>query len=234
MLLSEKRAILLHFDRAGHQVSSTINIHRKPETFVRMIVGLSSPDEDDLGLDTSIHWDIVDGKKASGSITMHNPAGQEIEYKLADVQPIAQSSGIRGRGTTCWAVKDPTDESKELIVKDSWSSEGRVPEHEHLAKAKDVKGIARMVSYEVRNVDTKSLRFSGASGTFFNKYAERVVVERYGPEIHNFTSALQVLEALRDVLIGGWILGQPLNSLMVSDVHPFLSSQRTLRQEHHT
>lgn len=203
-LVSEKRFIALHFDRAGLQMSSQINYSNKPERLIQLIVGLSSPDEKKLGFDTSIQWKIHKGKKASGIIKMRDSNGHEIEYQMANVHPIAHTFGIRGRGTTCWAVRDPADETKELVIKDSWTSEGRIPEHEHLAKAKDIRGIARLVAYEERGIDTKSLRFESPSSAYFNRYAQRVVIERHGSEIQNFTSPLQALKAIRSAVVSEW------------------------------
>jgi hypothetical protein len=69
ILLTEKHARLVHFDRAGIHTTPPINIHQNPATLVRLILGISSTNERLLGLDDSVHWEIVDGQKGRGTLT---------------------------------------------------------------------------------------------------------------------------------------------------------------------
>ncbi|KAJ2915010.1 hypothetical protein MD484_g5420, partial [Candolleomyces efflorescens] len=52
-------------NRRGAQYTPPLDFDDDPHTFVRIVLGLSSPNEEDIGLDTSIHWRIEDGRKSA-------------------------------------------------------------------------------------------------------------------------------------------------------------------------
>jgi hypothetical protein len=54
LVLSGHQLRLFHFDRSGAQYTPPLSIHDDPHTFVPLIHGLGSPNEADIGLDTSI------------------------------------------------------------------------------------------------------------------------------------------------------------------------------------
>ena len=76
-----------------------MDIHQYPETLVRLVAGISSTDEHLLGLDDSIQWTIVDGKKAQGYVTTTSPAGEAKAYPIVEQIPVPRYS-ICSRGTT--------------------------------------------------------------------------------------------------------------------------------------
>lgn len=178
-----------------------------------MIVGICSMDEESIGFDTSIKWTInpSTGMKTSGTletkamITQEDGKKKKVEktYQLVDLHPVAHQLNIRGRATTCWRVLDPVTK-QEYLVKDSWSSEGRIPEYELLEKAKGLPGICVYESYEADRFQISQFRCETtiASGMVFNRRASRIVLQMYGKQVDDFQSILELLEVLRDA-IGG-------------------------------
>lgn len=203
LLLSEARIRLAHFDRAGAEVAPYIDYVNNPELFVRLIITLCSVDEKELGFDTSIQWDIVKGKKVSGTMKTCDLNQQEKTYELANIRPVAQEYDIRGRGTTIWEVLDP-DTKDRYLVKQSWTSEGRPHEHLHLLRAQRLKipGVCRIVGYEVLE---ETQQFRCANTAFSNRVGLRIVIPIYGKQVDKFKSVLQALRAIRDAVAGEYI-----------------------------
>ncbi|RXW15442.1 hypothetical protein EST38_g10417 [Candolleomyces aberdarensis] len=203
LVLTETHVRLFHFDRSGGLYTPYINIHEDPYTFIRLVVGLNSLDDSVLGFDTSIQWRIEDGRKVDGTLTTRRDDNTEIKYNLSKVAPVITFFDIRGRGTQCWSVFDPTTGDK-LLVKDCWKAEDRVPEYDHLKELKGVQGVAQMISFETNRGETKEFRATGstAHGDFHNRVAIRIVMSSYGESIENFKSAMELLCAFRDAIKG--------------------------------
>jgi hypothetical protein len=194
---------LFHFDRSGVQYTPFINFHVDPHTFVRLILGLSSPDEFDIGLDSTIQWTIEDGRKVGGTLTTRGTDGPEIVYPLLKVVPFFFRGNICGRATICWSVRDPVT-GEDLVIKDSWKPEDRVSEHMYLQSAIGIPGVVQMVSCEPGRDETRNLRGFGPvlPKGFQNRVETRLVMKAYGKSVTYFTSAMQVLCALRDAIAG--------------------------------
>ncbi|KAJ2926453.1 hypothetical protein H1R20_g10639, partial [Candolleomyces eurysporus] len=203
LVLSEQHVRLFHFDRSGVQYTQLLNFHQNPHTFVRVVLGLSSPDESDIGLDDSIQWTMRDGRKVSGTLTTRGANNEDITYRLAAIQPFFSNGNIRGRSTVCWSVRDPTTD-EELIVKDSWRSEERLSEHIFLHDAVGVPGVVQMVNCEPDRCDTRSMRGFGDAlpANFCNRIETRIVMKAYGKPVKKYTSAKQLICALRDAIAG--------------------------------
>ncbi|KAJ3504524.1 hypothetical protein NMY22_g17896 [Coprinellus aureogranulatus] len=200
LVLTQTHARLIHVDRAGTQVTPLLDIHHDPATFIRLIIGLASVDEQILGLDDSIQWTIVEGRKAEGRLTTTGPTGEIKTYPIIEYIPVPRET-VRGRGTACWRVRDP-DTDEELIVKDSWRPDNRPPEHEFLELVKSVPGVVQMVSYEAQRWETKDFRCPSTAGHYQNRIGTRVTMKSYGKPIEFFTSVLQLLRACRDAIAG--------------------------------
>ncbi|RXW12794.1 hypothetical protein EST38_g13062 [Candolleomyces aberdarensis] len=204
LAVTEQRMRLFHFDRSGAQYTPFFNIHSDPHTFIRLILGLSSTEERNLGFDDTIQWTTgSDGKRTGGTLTTIGPDNTSTTYYLTvDEDPFVRAN-LRGRGTTCWAVKNSRGE--RFIIKDYWLAGNRVAEFNLLTEAKDLPGVCQMVSYEDNRAQTKDFRgnISGfTSGAFHNRTAIRIVMKAYGPSVENFTSVMEVLAALRDAIAG--------------------------------
>ncbi|KAJ2914109.1 hypothetical protein MD484_g6309, partial [Candolleomyces efflorescens] len=189
---------------SGAQYTPLLNIHTNPHTFVRLILGLSSPNEADIGLDTSIEWRVENGRKVSGVLKTRGADDAEVEYPLHGIDPFFRRSELTGRCTTCWRVSDPTS-GEDLVVKDSWRSHDRTPESTYLRDALGIAGVTQMISYEADRGQTADLRGSmnGACfSDFENRVETRIVIRGCGDSITTFTSAKVLLCALRDAIAG--------------------------------
>ncbi|KAJ2914988.1 hypothetical protein MD484_g5418, partial [Candolleomyces efflorescens] len=194
---------LFHFDRSGALYTPPLDFHDDPRTFVRLIVGLSSPNEADIGLDTSIRWKIDNERKVRGTLTTRGTDNTEKVYHLVYVDPVFNRFDIQGRGTTCWVVWDPPS-GEFLLIKNAWRLDSRTAEFVHLREASGLPGVAQMVSCEPDRGDTRALRSltQEDSVEFGNRVDTRVVMKCYGRSIVHFTSAKQLLCALRDAIAG--------------------------------
>ncbi|RXW21067.1 hypothetical protein EST38_g4778 [Candolleomyces aberdarensis] len=203
LIITEENFRLFHFDRSGVQYTQTINIHEEAHTFVRLVLGLSSLVESDLGLDTSIKWEIQDGRKIGGTLTTRNGNNAEVEYRLAEVDPVSSSYKIRDRGVICWRVIDPKS-GDIMLVKEIWRAEDRLSEDFYLEMAKGVPGVVQMISFEYNRGDTKQFRgFDGPPPSDFrNRVAVRIVLDTEGKSIEHFKSPKELLCALRDAIDG--------------------------------
>ncbi|RXW23023.1 hypothetical protein EST38_g2833 [Candolleomyces aberdarensis] len=206
LFLTEQHLRLFHFDSSGLQCTPPIDFHEEPHTFVRLVVGLSSPNESDLGLDTSVQWTIEDGRKASGTLTTRVEDGNTKKvYALRNVEPVFCRSYFHGRGTKCWSVID-YGTGKVLFVKDSWRCDHRTSEYVHLKKALGVPGVVQMISCEDDRRTTRELRgFKEgdiAPEHLDNHTSIRVVTESYSLPVFKFTDAKQVLCIFRDAIAG--------------------------------
>ncbi|KAF6760846.1 hypothetical protein DFP72DRAFT_1062585 [Ephemerocybe angulata] len=93
---SETRVRLVHCDHSGGYKTTWLNIHDDPHTFIRLVLGLSSPRESVLGLDTSVQWTVKNGIRTSGTIATLDASGKKIKYPLA-IDVATRRSVARGR-----------------------------------------------------------------------------------------------------------------------------------------
>ncbi|KAJ2914305.1 hypothetical protein MD484_g6101, partial [Candolleomyces efflorescens] len=219
LVVTEQTFRLFHFDRSGVQFTKPIDIHKKhgAHIFVRLVLGLCSSDERDVGLDTSIHWEIKGGVKVSGTLRMHEHhrgtvAGSSkararertvTTYTLANTEPIVSCYNIRSRGVVCWAVIDPQS-GKTFLVRDVWRSDDRVHESSYLNEAKDIPGVVTMISYDNHRGSTKDMRSFGKRphNDFRNRVATRTVLDTHGKSIKHFKSPMELICAIRDAIDG--------------------------------
>ena len=206
LVITEKHGRLIHFDRAGAEVTPPIDIHQRPATLIRIVAGLSSTNERLLGIDTSINWRPTGGGPHKGSLTTTGPGGEPKIYPILERLPTPRDS-ISGRATTCWRVQDP-DTLEELVVKDSWRPDNRPGEYELLEVVKGIPGVVQIVSYETRLGETKDFRCPTTAGRYQNRVATRVTLKSYGPSIERFTSTLQMLCAIRDAIAGSYLFAR--------------------------
>jgi hypothetical protein len=217
LLITEQTFRLFHFDRSGVQYTQEIDMHENTHTFVRLVLGLSSRKESDLGLDDSIQWKMQKGRKLSGTLMTRNGDSTK-KYQLANVEPIFSHFNLCGRSGTCWRVIDLAT-GENFLVKDAWQLEGRVSECVHLEELRGVAGLVQLISFEENRKETKYLRdFNNPAspvspGGFHNRISIRVVMDSPGKFIKNFTSPTQLLCALRDAIAGQSLLDGPINAL---------------------
>ena len=191
LVITEHHVRLIHFDRSGVKYSPFINFHRDPFTFVRLILGLSSPKEEVLGLDTNVQWKIEKGKKASGTIKMVDSNQENVTFDLIDIHPVFHRAALLGRGTTCWHARDRKGNPLHaVVIKDAWREEDRPSEHIMLEKVKGVNGVAQMLHYCDNLAQTKDFRGNQAPDrpNFLNRVWVRLVLKQYGRTLGHFTS----------------------------------------------
>jgi hypothetical protein len=177
-------------------------------TFIKIILGLSSLDEEILGLDTSVQWTInpETGRKESGTLTIKDEEMKISKtYELYGVDPSFKQFGIIGRGTTCWPIRDK-ETRRVLIAKDCYRYEDSscTPEFENLKVARDFDGCVSMVSYEANRGETvNGFGFCQCrKGRARNQIFSRIVMEKHGKNLFGFTSELQLFQAIRDAVLG--------------------------------
>ncbi|KAJ2914322.1 hypothetical protein MD484_g6094, partial [Candolleomyces efflorescens] len=214
LLVSEQRFTLFHFDRSGVQHSQQFELSddstRSQYLFVRLVVGLCSPHESDLGFDSSIQWKIENGRKVSGTLkTCGGDDHGEMTYNLVDIDPIWSSFNIRGSCTRYWRVVDPQSGEKRL-VKDSWRSEERVSEQTFLDHAKDLPGVVEMIYCEDNRAKTKDFRGfvngSDVPESFCNLIAIRIIMRKGCRLLMEFSSPMELVCACRDAIAGHQLL----------------------------
>ncbi|RXW16288.1 hypothetical protein EST38_g9569 [Candolleomyces aberdarensis] len=210
LVLTENDVQLYHFDHSGSHCSTMTEC--PAPALIRIILGLSSLDEEVLGLDTSIQWTIdpETGRKESGTLTIKDDETKISKtYDLCGVDPSFRQFCIVGRGTTCWPLWDEEGQGL-LIAKDCYrfDDSGCTPEFETLKIAWDLGGCARMVSYEAnRGESVNGFGFCPCrSGRTRNQIFSRIVMEKYGKNLLGFESELQLLHAIRDSIRGHMML----------------------------
>ncbi|KAJ2915918.1 hypothetical protein MD484_g4505, partial [Candolleomyces efflorescens] len=208
--IDEMGVDLFHFDRSGLHRGSLNNYHSHfgARSFIRMLVVLSSVDEEVLGLDTSIRWKIdAAGRKSRGTLTVRDSETKKTtRYDLTSVQPVFKQYCLGNRGTVCWSVRD-RNKKQTMIVKDSWRNESATPEYENLKQARGLRGVVQMVSYEEKRSQTKEFVLGmhlpdDPTGGAANLIHSRIVMEQHGRHLGHFESEKQFLCALRDAISG--------------------------------
>ncbi|KAJ7510460.1 hypothetical protein B0H11DRAFT_1846362 [Mycena galericulata] len=200
-LMTGKVIRILRFDRAGCYYSQRINYHTNAVFFVKLVILLSSFNEELLGFDTSIYW--KDGQRF-----MKMTPAEELVFKLED-QPVFSRRTIRSRGTVCWSAEY---EGQKFIVKDYWRADGRARESSFLKELTGVKGVGQMFTFAD---DRESIRagrgFTKADDIMvsdrqaqhvLDRWLTRLVLPKYGETLEKARSARQLLCALRDIVAG--------------------------------
>ncbi|KAF6765507.1 hypothetical protein DFP72DRAFT_797956, partial [Ephemerocybe angulata] len=208
LIVTEKHIRLIQFDRAGALYSPLINYHANPDILIRLIAGLSSTTEEELGLDTSVWWETIDGRKAPGYIMVYHPVTKERTfYRMRSADPFLARDDLCERGTRMWDVKD--DEGAQLLVKDAWIEEWKTPEYVHLSKVVGVEGVQQLVIYEDGTShgmygEIKNFRPECTSPKqwFQNKSFQRVVTVRYGEPMDSYKSKTEaeIIAAFHDAI----------------------------------
>ncbi|KAF6760721.1 hypothetical protein DFP72DRAFT_881338 [Ephemerocybe angulata] len=203
MIVTENRVRVVHYDREGFWFTPLIDIHRDPHTFIRLVLGLGSANEQTLGLDTTVQWtvDSATGKKTSGTIAGLDAEGLPIVYQINMGHSPFVRPEIKSRGTTCWHAINPRN-GQDVFVKDAWRLTNKTSEYAYLQVAQGIGGVVQMVSFQDDCATTKGYRPTGlVPETFKNKTKSRLIVHRHGKSIEHFTSRSQAIGALRDVIV---------------------------------
>ncbi|TFK64941.1 hypothetical protein BDN72DRAFT_962878 [Pluteus cervinus] len=216
-LITETEVRLFQFNRALVIHSSRINYHQKPRTFVRMVLGMIGSNESRLGFDMTVFWTTVqttDGTKRVRKITLPSSDPNDKPGTTEDVPILGPkwiAKDVRGRGTTCWSVEQ---RGARRLVKNLWRIQGRTPEWMFLLhiKAKNLKGVARMYSFEdgeeetaLKNGSLVDIILTDQEWSMDRIWCRITFIE-YGPPLESFKSVLQLLCAFYDATKGHWNL----------------------------
>jgi hypothetical protein len=138
------------------------------------------------------------------------------KYKMACVEPTFRKSSIYGAGTVVWVVEDP-ESGEEVLIKDYWRGDGEewVSECRNLKAARGLDGVVQMILCEEDRCQTKD--FAGYwvyDSQCVNFIHSRMVMEKYGDHLFNFSSEKHLLCAVRDAIAGELLF--ILSSLIVT------------------
>ncbi|EPQ55904.1 hypothetical protein GLOTRDRAFT_28364, partial [Gloeophyllum trabeum ATCC 11539] len=217
LLMTERTVQVFQFDRGGVVYSRPVNIHQEAETFVKIILALSTADEGKLGFDTRIQWHghyryfctAVDG---GSKYMIYSPFnwGDRI---------------LRGKATKCWYTQN--QDGEELLLKFAWRTPERGLEWEFLEKIAEnpIPGVAEVVCRsQPSEMETV---FSLRGGIGFADNGEEDVDNRqyynflqpyYGPSLRHAPSILVLLEAFRDIIQGNVSLAK--RGIVHRDISP--------------
>ncbi|KAJ3549037.1 hypothetical protein NMY22_g1036 [Coprinellus aureogranulatus] len=213
LTVTEKHFRLFHYDRSGTYTTPIFDTHKHPQLFIRYVLGIASSNEEVLGLDTSLQWQIDEktGRKVSGTISLEEYDDQTriprtVTYDLDMTQPPYVRSSICGRGTVGWHAIDPATKTP-VFIKDAWHRDTRdSSEANFLKAAKGFPGVVEMLAYQDFCAQTSEYHPQIQEEGTSNRIKLRIVTKKYGPPIWYFRSRLQLLQAFRDALAGHRVL----------------------------
>ncbi|KAI1826568.1 hypothetical protein F4861DRAFT_496615 [Xylaria intraflava] len=139
---------LWEFDRLGAIASEQFNINEDGQRFVSTILAFLWMDDEALGFDPTI---------IKSDHQQYIEIQQDMKTKrLILDKPIISGRGIVGRATTCWKAYLEGDESRPLVVKDSWQllerEEGKLLQE---ATALGVTNVVRYYHHETVRIRAK-------------------------------------------------------------------------------
>jgi protein kinase-like protein len=129
---------LWQFDRLGGIASSQFNIHNEPLQFLSAILAFLRMDKELLGFDPTV-------VSVKGQRYIEIERGGQTERLIID-EVIRRAPCIVGRATTCWKAHREGDDSRALVIKDSWQYPEREEEGELLREATN-KGVVNVARY---------------------------------------------------------------------------------------
>ncbi|KAJ3501282.1 hypothetical protein NLJ89_g9407 [Agrocybe chaxingu] len=211
LVVTEKRAFLLQFDRNGVLRCKDVNIHEKPQDLVYLILLVCSPDHSVLGFDTNVYW--------RGQKRYIKALGEEnklVEYEVVNSYP----SGRR------------------RVIKDAWHRLTASRENEMLERVKGLKYVSQIVACEeiYTLASLRGMRGKPLPGGLTDKVLRRLVLEAHGTPIWQFKTPKQFLGAFRDAVVGHrnlWDNGilhrdVSINNILISDDDAEEGSRGTL------
>ncbi|KAJ7747948.1 hypothetical protein DFH07DRAFT_1036866 [Mycena maculata] len=198
---------LFVFDRAGLVITSPFDLHKDPESFVRVLAGLMfTKDRAFLGYDTSI-------TTTPGGCRYIEVNG--VKYRI--VETLFVSDVIRGRGTVCWRARSG---HQDFVIKDTWADDSRPhTEAEILRMAEGIEGVPNVVAdviVEIKNIEdsTKALRstvapLTGARGTKLqqmlstieHRIHRRLVLTPFALALSHFASRKELITIFIDAVL---------------------------------
>ncbi|KAJ7273162.1 hypothetical protein C8J57DRAFT_1063731, partial [Mycena rebaudengoi] len=222
-IMTAKVLRVVQFDRAGSYYSRRINYHTNAVFFVKLILLLSSFNEDLLGFDTSIYWQngqrfmkMTPAELYNSDTASWEPNTEEYIFVLED-QPMFSRHMIRSRGTVCWIA---THGGKQYVIKDYWRADGRAYESCFLKELVGIKGcLHTMTTGTERGFKIADVMMSDDAGTHvLDRWLTRLVLSKYGDTLEKATSPRQLLCAIRDIIKAGHYGGLVEKGILHRDI----------------
>lgn len=201
--MSNIEAQVYIFHRAGLHKLQPVNIHSESHRFLRLLLCLCYPYEDDLlGIDNDVFFDGPDRKLHFSTSPPGSLEPTWTAFTMVPPEPIFLSKFVQGRGTCCWRVRKETgDTTSRFIVKDAWRHQLRESEVNFLKAAKGLRGVSQMVD----STDGQTIMdIPGVSKIpkEDNRVFSRTILEDHGEPLMNFRNKLQLLQAFYDSIAG--------------------------------
>ncbi|PPR02173.1 hypothetical protein CVT24_011361 [Panaeolus cyanescens] len=193
-LITDQHIRIFRFDRLGAVRSPWIDIHKNPETFIRLVLLTCGQVGPSIGANPAITW--------NGGTQYITVSG--VKYTVD--KELYALRAIRGRGPAVWRVFDP--EGQPRIIKFSWRPKRpECNENVEWGILEDLKGVQGVVQIIDHAENEKSLLESRGflpeipfhSGDRLSTFT---VLKCYGKRIRDFDSPLQFLQAFRDAIAG--------------------------------
>jgi hypothetical protein len=204
LLITESTMTLYMFDRSGVCRSCPIDIHKRAADFVRLLLGVWSPDDAVVGFDTTISWDQDERGLWRRHIAGRNEDDEPCRYPLAAPAPVCERWSIEGCGTVCWAATDADGE--RVLIKDQWRDAGKRPEWEFLDAARGMSGVCQVIhGGDGALVSTlRGITVPEYQRPFFaDRQFSRLVLRDYGScNISKFKGHKDLLFGFRDTVAG--------------------------------
>ncbi len=122
------------------------DIHRHPVQFIRVLLGIWSPNYDLIGFDTSIYWEqdrLGNWRRFMDSV---DSSRNYTRYRLDPPKPVFSSGEVVGRGTCCWRTRDK--HGRKLLIKEAWRDAGQSREVDFLKVAAGLEGVVQLIANE--------------------------------------------------------------------------------------
>ena len=187
------------FHRSGVYCMKPISVHCEPSVFVRLILCLCYPYDDELlGIDPHIFFK---GSDRHIELPM-GPNGQSILCTMDKPEMMLVSRSIQNRGTRLWRVRRPTaDGNLCMIVKDTWRMESETQESDFFEATKGVPGVGQVL-WSSDGIKTTDIPGSPKSLKVGVRIFSRTVFEGRGRPLTAFGSKLELLRVLHDAIVG--------------------------------
>ncbi|KAF7323880.1 Cytochrome P450 [Mycena kentingensis (nom. inval.)] len=211
-LISFSGLRVLRFDRSGCYYTRCFDYHADPALFVKLVLLLTTYDEELLGLDTSIYWEKGQRKmrmtppeifdSVAGAMV---PNTTELVLILLENYPVFARRTIRSRGTVCWVA---VYQGRHYIIKDYWRATPRVAEYEFLRELVGVPGVGQMLTYLpdretiCQGRAVTEMRLANGQDVISDRTLVRVVVRQYGATLEHAKSPRHFLSAILAITEG--------------------------------
>jgi thiamine kinase-like enzyme len=182
------------FDRSGAYSSEKLDMVQSPDLLVRTLAGYTLMSDEEAGFNTFVKH-LIPG--SDSYVTFHQRDKFHLRPEL-----IATADYIIGPGTTCYAASTSTIGEPDTVIKLSWREDEEPTEvrllkqaHEHNAW-----GVIQLLGYQdlVNITDLRQgLHFPQK---FVNRTLSCIVTTPVGRPIREYTSILELLEVLRDLV----------------------------------